>query len=412
MRRLSMVATALALAAAACGGGGGSGGGSTSFDPGKVSGTVVLSGWQASPEEGAALKQTLAGFATKYPSIKVDYQPVQGDYPTVMVAKFSAHQPPDLFYVDSSVAPDWIKQGALEPLDAYARDQNFDTGKFFPGYLDAFKGSNGTIYGFPKDGNTLALAYNDQVLKSAGVTPPATWDEVVSAGQKLKAAGVATPYCLADDLARVGAFIYQNGGSIVDVKGRKDMIDSPATKEAVSWYLNLFKLGVAKSDKDLGVQWCGQALGEQKSAMIFEGGWLDSFMKGGYPAVKYAWSPMPKGKDQATLGFTVSYSIAREAPHKQAAWVLLSYLTGADGMKLWTQGGVANPSRTDVPAPAGKEVLVQGGRYAHPWSFVPGFSKAVDAFNNAMTGAEQGNGSADTVISRTKAVIDQQLSGP
>lgn len=411
MRRLPMLAAALALAATACGG---ATGGSTasSFDPSKVTGTVVLSGWQASPEEGAALKQTLAGFAAKYPGIHVDYQPVQGDYPTVMVAKFSAHQPPDLFYVDSSVAPDWIKQGALQSLDGYLSDQHFDTSKFYSGYLNAFKSTSGGTYGLPKDGNTLALAYNDQLLSSAGVQPPTTWDEVVSAGQKLRAAGVSTPYCLADDLARIGAFIYQNGGGIIDVKNRRDLIDSPATRQAVQWYLDLYRMGLAKSDKDLGVSWCGEALGRQKTAMIFEGGWLDSFMQGSYPGVKYTWAPMPKGKQQATLGFTVSYSIGRESAHKQAAWVLLSYLTGPDGMKLWTEGGVANPTRTDVTPAAGKDVLVQGAKYAHPWSFIPGFSKVLDAFNNSFTGAEQGSGSADTVISQTKTVIDQQLSGP
>jgi multiple sugar transport system substrate-binding protein len=411
MRRLPVLAAALGLAVVACGGGGG-GSANTSFDPAKASGTVVLSGWQASPEEGAALRQALAGFEAKYPRIKVDYQPVQGDYPTVMVAKFSAHQAPDLFYVDSSVAPDWIKQGVLEPLDAYARDQHFDTSKFYPGYLNAFKGTDGQTYGYPKDGNTLALAYNDQLLASAGARPPTTWDEVVSVGQKLRAAGVATPYCMADDLARAGAFIYQNGGGIVDVKNKKDLIDTPATKAAVSWYVGLFKQGLAKSDKDLGVQWCGQALGEQKAAMIFEGGWLDSFMHGSYPNVKYTWAPMPKGKEQATLGFTASYSIGREAAHKQNAWILLSYLTGPEGMRLWTQGGVANPSRSDLPAAPGKDVLVQGSKYAHPWSFMPGFSKALDAFNNAMTAAEQGSGSTDDVISKTKTAIDQQLNGP
>jgi multiple sugar transport system substrate-binding protein len=411
MRRLRLLVAVMTLTVAACGGGS-STSSSTGFDPAKVSGTVVLSGWQSSPSEGAALQQTLAGFKARYPNIKLDYQPVQGDYPTIMVTKFSAHQPPDVFYMDSSVAPDWIKQGVLEPLDAYTRDQHVDTSKFYPGYLNAFKGPDGALYGLPKDGNTLALAYNKTMLGKLGVSPPTTWDEVLSAGRTLKAGGVATPYCLADDLARVGAFIYQNGGGIVDVKNKKDLIDSPATKAAVSWYLGLFQQGLAKSDKDLGVSWCGQALGEQKAAMIFEGGWLDSAMQSSYPSLSYAWAPMPKGKNQATLAFTVSYSIGKEAQHKQAAWVLLSYLTGVDGMKLWTQGGVANPSRTDVPVPAGKDVLVQGAKYAHPWSFVPGFSKALDAFNNGFTGAEQGNGSVDTVISSTKTALDQQLSGP
>lgn len=409
MRRWFTLLAVSILAVVGCGGGGGGGGGETSFDPGKVSGPVVLSGWTASPEEGAALKTTLEGFKAKYPNIKVDYEPISGDYPTAMVAKFAAHQPPDLFYVDSSVAPDWIHQGVLLPLDDYISGQHFDASKFFPGYLNAFKGPDGKIYGFPKDGNTLALAYNTDMLQRAGVQPPTDWNSMVSVGQALKTAGVAAPYCLSLDLARVGAFIYQNGGGIIDVKNKKDLIAEPATKEAVSWYMNLFRQGLAKSPNQLGVDWCGKALGEQKAALIFEGGWLDSFMKGSFPNVHYKWVEMPKGKQKATLAFTVSYSIGKDSAHKQAAWVLLSYLCGPEGMKLWTQGGVANPSRTDVPPAPGKEILVESASFAYPWSFTPGFSKVVDTFNNALTAAAQGNGSVDTVINQTKNVIDEQL---
>ena len=259
MRRWMIIAVGALLAQAACGGNGGSA--STGFDPNGVTGTVVLSGWQASPEEGAALRKTLDAFHAKYPKITVDYQPISGDYPTVMVAKFSAHQPPDLFYVDSSVAPDWIKQGLLENLSSYSSSQNYDTSKYFPGYLDAFKGSDGNIYGFPKDGNTLGMAYNKDMLAAAGVQPPTTWDEIVSVGQKLKASGVATPFCLPPDLARVGAFIYQNGGGIIDAKNKKDLIDSTATKDAITFYMNLYKQGLAKTPSDLGVDWPGKALG-------------------------------------------------------------------------------------------------------------------------------------------------------
>ena len=70
-----------------------------------MSGTVVFSGWQASPEEGAALETVLANFAEEYPNITVDYQPVAGDYPAAMTAKFSSGEPPDLFYVDFERRP-------------------------------------------------------------------------------------------------------------------------------------------------------------------------------------------------------------------------------------------------------------------------------------------------------------------
>ena len=409
MRRFWLFAASIALVLAqACGGTSGGGG---SFDPNTVSGTVVLSGWQASPEEGQALQAALNGFKAKYPKITVDYQPIAGDYPTAMVAKFSAHQPPDVFYVDSGVAPDWIKQGVLQPLDDWSSSRGFDTSQFYSGYLSAFKGSDGKTYGYPKDGNTLAMAYNTDMLSSAGVQAPTSYDQMMTVGAALKAKGI-TAYSLSPSLDRILAFVYGDGGSLLSSDKKHDAIDSKF-QTAVDWYLNLFKQGYAKTPSGLGVGWNGEALGKQKVAIIFEGGWLDSFMKGQYPSVNYKWVEMPAGTaGKATLAFTVSYSIGKDSPHKDAAWLLLTYLTGKEGMTTWTQGGVANPSRKDVAAPSGKEILVSSASFAHPWSFIPGFSKVNDAFNNAFTNALQSNGSAADVVSKTKAALDQQLNQP
>ncbi|HUE68719.1 MAG TPA: sugar ABC transporter substrate-binding protein [Candidatus Acidoferrum sp.] len=397
------------LVATACGGGGSGGGGN--FDASTVSGTVVLSGWQASPEEGQALQAALSGFKAKYPKVTVDYEPIAGDYPTAMVAKFSAHQPPDVFYVDSGVAPDWIKQGVLQSLDDWASSRGFDTSQFYPGYLNAFKGSDGKVYGYPKDGNTLAMAYNPDMLNAAGVQPPTTYDEMTKVGAALKAKGVVA-YSMSTTLDRILAFVYGDGGALLNSNKTQDAINSKF-KDAVSFYLNLFQMGYAKSPSQLGVDWSGKALGEQKAAIIFEGGWLDSYMKGSFPSVPYKWVAMPKGTaGQSTLGFTVSYSIGKDSAHKDAAWLLLTYLTGPEGMKLWTQGGVANPSRKDVPAPAGKDVLVSSASFAHPWSFIPGFSKVSDAFNNSFEAAVEGKGTVDDVVTKTKAALDQQLNQP
>ena len=409
MRRLLLLAATTVLVATACGGGGSGGGGN--FDASTVSGTVVLSGWQASPEEGQALQAALSGFKAKYPKVTVDYEPIAGDYPTAMVAKFSAHQPPDVFYVDSGVAPDWIKQGVLQSLDDWASSRGFDTSQFYPGYLNAFKGSDGKVYGYPKDGNTLAMAYNPDMLNAAGVQPPTTYDEMTKVGAALKAKGVVA-YSMSTTLDRILAFVYGDGGALLNSNKTQDAINSKF-KDAVSFYLNLFQMGYAKSPSQLGVDWSGKALGEQKAAIIFEGGWLDSYMKGSFPSVPYKWVAMPKGTaGQSTLGFTVSYSIGKDSAHKDAAWLLLTYLTGPEGMKLWTQGGVANPSRKDVPAPAGKDVLVSSASFAHPWSFIPGFSKVSDAFNNSFEAAVEGKGTVDDVVTKTKAALDQQLNQP
>jgi len=401
--------TSPAGSAAASSGTGESPAASSAFDPTSVSGTVVLSGWQASGDEGIALNKVLDGFKAAYPNIKLDYQPVATDYPTAMAAKFSSGSPPDVFYVDSSVAPDWIDQGVLQELDTMAAERGFDTTQFFPGYLDAFKGPDGKIYGFPKDGNTLAMAYNSDMLTAANVTPPTTWDELAAAATKLTT-GKQKAFCLNSSLDRALAFIYQNGGSLLSDDKTQNTVDTPEVKAALTTYLGWFKSGQGARAADLGDDWCGKALGLKQVAMIFEGGWLDPYMKSTYPDTKYAWAEMPKGADQATLGFTVSYSIAADSKNKDAAWVLLTYLTGPDGMKIWTEGGVANPSRKDVPPAAGKEILVKGADYAKPWSFIPGFSKIQDAFNNAMTAQIEAKSDDPTpVIQATSSAIDAAL---
>jgi multiple sugar transport system substrate-binding protein len=425
------VATAAAsiLLFSACSGGGGSpspggaaspAGGSpgasapasqtSGFDPNSVSGTVILSGWQASGEEGEALQKVLDGFEAAYPNITLDYQPIATDYPTAMAAKFSAQEPPDLFYVDSSVAPDWIDQGVLMDLDAMAAERGFDTSQFYEGYLEAFKGTDGKTYGFPKDGNTLAMAYNADMLTAAGVAPPTNWDELKAAAAALTA-GDKKAFCLNHSLDRALAFVYQDGGSLLSEDKTQNTADTPEVRDALQTYLGFFKNGQGARAGDLGDDWCGKALGEQQVAIIFEGGWLDPYMATNYPDVNYEWAEMPQGTEKATLGFTVSYSIGVDSANKDAAWVLLTYLTGPDGMKTWTEGGVANPSRKDVPPAEGKDILVKGAEYARPWSFIPGFSKINDAFNNAMTAQiEAKSDDPGPVVDATKAAIDDALS--
>ena len=429
--RPAAMAAAFMFAFSACSGGGGtpspSGGASpggaspdgasapaesapSAFDPTSISGTVVLSGWQASGEEGTALQAVLDSFEAEYPNITLDYQPVATDYATAMAAKFSAGEPPDLFYVDSGVAQDWIDQEVLQELDTMAAERGFDTSQFFEGYLDAFKGPDGQTYGFPKDGNTLAMAYNTDLLTAAGVEPPTSWDELKTAAEKLTAGGKQA-FCLNHSLDRARAFVYQDGGSLFNEDKTENTTDTPEVKNALQTYLGFFKNGQGSRAADLGDDWCGKALGEEQVAIIFEGGWLDAYMTQNYPDVKYAWAEMPQGTEKATLGFTVSYSIGVDSQNKDAAWVLLTYLTGPDGMTTWTEGGVANPSRKDVPAAEGKDVLVESAEFARPWSFIPGFSKINDAFNNAMTAQIEAKSDDPTpVVDATSAAIDEALA--
>jgi hypothetical protein len=179
--------------------------------------------------------------------------------------------------------------------------------------------------------------------------------------------------------------------------------------------MDLFKNGLGMTASDMGDGWCGDALGKKHAAIIFEGGWLDPAMTSTYPDVKYAWAPMPTGSSGSpvTISFTVSYSIGADSANKDQGWALLSYLTGKDGMTNWTQGGVALPSRKDVPTPKGKDVLAQESSYAKPGSgFMPGYDDVQKAFSDAFTNEIQKKSfSADPVVSATKDAITKALGG-
>ena len=370
-----------------------------------ASGTVIFSGWQASPDEGELLEQMIADFEGEYPDVTVDYQPVSGDYAQQRIADFSAGTPPDAFYVDSSLAPEWIEEGFLMPLDDYIEQTGFDTSQFYEGYLDAFRGPDGQIYGIPKDASTLAMFYNPDMLAEANVEPPTNWEELRAAAEALTTDD-RPGLCLSPSLDRALAFIYQAGGSIYNDDFSEVTFDSAETREALEFYLGLFEDGLAQSPAQIGAGWCGEAFDTERAAIVFEGNWLIPVLEGDTGEAAYEIAEMPQGAEQATLAFTVSYSIGADSENPDAGWALTSYLTGPEGMETWTSLGLALPSRQDVPTPEGRDALIAGAEYARPWSFTPGCADVNTAFNNAFTAAVEGSGSVDDIVSATVSAAE------
>ena len=340
--------------------------------------TVTLSGWSSSPEENDLLTQVVATFNRTHPNIKVDYTIIQGDYPTAMTARFAAHNPPDVFYVDSSKFPEWARQGVLQPLNSYITKSKYNTAAFIPGLLNAFKAGK-TIYGFPKDWSPLAMEINLSMLTTAGVKVPTTWAQLRSVAQKMASSNAVPngkPICLPADWARMLPFVFQNKASLASIQ-------SPAAAAAVNFYVGLIKSGLAATPDKLGAGWCGEALGKQTAAIIFEGNWALPYMKSTFSQVRYGAFPMVKGKTGGNLGFTVSYSMAKDAKNKPAAWALLSWLTGPVGQKLWISKGLALPSRTDLKPVGGRKAFIAAAPYVHGWGF-PNFSDTYTLMNNDL----------------------------
>jgi len=374
----------------------------------QASGTVTLSGWASSPTETKLLKAVIRGFEKTFPTIKVNYAPISGDYPAAMLAKFAARTPPDVFYVDSNVAPDWIKQRVLEPLDTYVAKSKLKTAAFYPSLLNGFKGPDRKIYGFPKDWSPLAMQSNNQLLASSGVTVPKTWAELSAAAKKLQVPG-GRAICLSPSWDRLLAFVYQNGGTFLNAAKTKSTVNTPAVAAAVNFYVGLIKSGVAGTPAQLGVDWCGEALGKAKAAIVFEGNWVVPYMTDTFPTVKFTNSKMVRGKQDGNLAFTVSYSMARDSKNKPAAWQLIRYLVGQPGMKTWTSKGLALPSRSDVKPVAGRAAFIAAAPSARPWQFAPAFSKVIDVANNELSAVLEGKQTVAGMLKKIEETANDAL---
>jgi multiple sugar transport system substrate-binding protein len=423
--RLVILSVVVMLIAASCGGGATNPPATTSgptdgasvgpteapFDPASITGDAVLGQWESSPAEGEALTTALEGFAAAYPNVTVDQQTIAGDYRAQMVTRFGAQDVPDIFYVNAEYAPEWIEEGFLLPLDDYIAAQGFDTSTFFEGYANIFKGEDGKTYGLAKDGNTIAMAYNTDLVP----TPPTTMDELIEVATSLKGTGsLKAPMCLNPGLDRGLAFIYAQGGSLLTEDNSASAIETTESTAAVQWYLDLFKDGLGQTNTQLGDGWCGEALGKGDVAIAFEGGWLFGYLNETFPDLKWAFAEMPTGSsgEKVTITFTAAYAIGADSVNKDQGWVVMQYLAGVDGMQLWTEGGIAVPSRTDVPVPDGFDVIVAGAEYAKPGSgFMPGYPDVQKAFGDEfLKQITDGTYDATAVVTATKTKIDEVLA--
>jgi multiple sugar transport system substrate-binding protein len=360
----------------------------------KACGNVTLNGFQSSPAEETRLAKVVADFERANPCIHVNYQSYN-NYQATLLAKFAAHKPPDVFYVQAEDFADWVRQGILQPLDSYVKSTKFSTKPFYSNLLNTFK-YQGHIYGFPKDWSSLGMEVNPSLLNGQPI--PKTWAQLRSVASKITVPN-GKPICFQADWARLMAFVYQAGGN-----GQFKNATSPAFRTAVNYYVGLIKSGLASLNDKLGSGWCGEAFGKQRAAIALEGNWMFPFMSSTYPDVHFVTAPLPKGKTRGNLAFTVSYSMAKESKNKPAAWQLLSYLVGKTGMQQWINLGLALPTRRDVHPVAGRQAFVRYPQFTHGWGNQVGFRHLwVDVANNELTAVIDGKESVNTMLQKIES---------
>lgn len=379
-------------------------------------GTVNFASWSSNPTESAALSKTLKAFTNKT-HITVNFQVLNGNYPALLKTRMTAGNAPDVFYMNSDVARDFILLHTLHSLNYLKKVKSFGFNKFYKSIQEGFV-YKGTTYGFAKDYSTLVLWYNKSMFKSAHISkPPTTWAQFTKDACKLtnKSKGIIGA-SLPADIARWLPFVYEAGGAWLNKNQNKAVINSKAALSALNFYANVYKKGCATFPSDVGAGWNGEAFGREKVAMAMEGNWMTSYMQQTFPNVKWGIADLPRGPHNhlSNLNFTAAYAMWAHTPHFKQATTLMEFLAGKQGEAVWAHNVFYLPSRSDVSAPAlpqGSKAYISQVKYSHGWFFPPGFAdSALTPVNNDLMKVMKGQMSPKSALSDMQSKSQHALN--
>ncbi len=286
-----------------------------------------------------ATEKLVAEFEKRNPDIKVELIWVpQMHYQTKMKTLAAAGQCPDLIYTgDVWVA--YMLPFLTDLTDLVERDaKEIDLDDFYPQVLEACR-HDGRYY-FLSNGMTISmLYYNRKIFDEAGVKYPTTewtWEDFISAGQKLTKKGPDGKVDIWGCDSVTGwwgewlIYVRQSGGALFNKELTKCLIDSPESVRGLKMYYDKiykykFSPGPGRGPSN------GFAGGQM--AMLY-GGHVNSWKN--YNALGLDWDVqiLPKGPAGRKGGEIAmdAYGISKTCKQKEAAWKLLKFLAAKENI--------------------------------------------------------------------------------
>jgi multiple sugar transport system substrate-binding protein len=340
--------------------------------PAHASALTVASWSVAGSKEADAVKRLLADYTAKY-HVSTNYQVINGDYPTAMKARIAAGTLPDVFYLNSDVAQDFIQTGGIHNLDFLKSSKSYNFNDLYSALVKGFMWK-GHVYAIPKDQSTLALYYNKDMFKAAGISqPPTTEAQFTADACKLtnKSKHIYGAVISAD-IARWWAFVFAAGGAVFNSDRTKVAIDNPGARQALTWYAGLVQKGCAALPSTVGATWNGDAFDKGLAAMVFEGNWLTQPTQQTAPNMHWGIAFLPKGPaGYGNLAFTAAWAMSAKTKHFAEASKLIEFLTDANGERLWDKYSGYLPARKSVEYPAADRVFMEQVKYSRDFFFPP-----------------------------------------
>lgn len=349
---------------------------------GSSANTVTYWLWDAN--QLPAYQACAKGFEKENPGLKVKITQLGwSDYWTKLTAGFIAGTQPDVFTDHIQKFGQFADLQVLEPLD----DLGIKNDDYQPGLSANWMGQDGHRYGAPKDWDTVALFFNQKLVKDAGLTAEElnnlSWnpkdggtfektiahltvdkngkrgDEPGFDKKNVKVYGLATNGGgYGDGQTQWSPFTASAGWDYTEKPrwGTEYQYGSKTFQSVIDWYFGLAEKGYMPPLSDYNIQsnQSNTQFAAGKAAISMDGAWMISTYHG-FKGIDVGTALTPAGPTgkRATMMNGLADSISKASDNKENARKWVKYLASDACQTVVGQAGVVFPA-----TPAGTEAAI------------------------------------------------------
>lgn len=361
----------------------------------KETGPINLTYWGFWDEE--KIRPAISEYIKLHPNIKISYTKQEKTfYRTRVQTQIREGSGPDIFEIRSSWLPMVFSDLAPAPGEILSLDEYSKS--FYPVAKDTFT-VNDQIYALPLSIDGLALFYNEDILKAAGVNSPKSWQDFLDASAKLtvkdggqiKTAGAALGTTNNIDFwpEILGLLILQQPGV---------NISSPSGAQAaeILKFYTSFVIDPRRKAWDQSLPSSTQAFAGGSLAFYFGTFEKIQEIKTLNPNLKFGIASVPQlPGGQTAWGSFWGEAVSRNSKHQKEAWAFVKFLTQKENILSL---GVP-PSRIDMAGSVSDPILqafISQGYLYKSWYL-----------NSSISDS----GINDEMVSSWKEAIDSVLQG-
>ena len=311
--------------------------------------------WDVAQRDG--MQAVCDAYTAHHPEVVIDVQVTSwGEYWTKLEASAESNTMPDIFWMHTNEILKYSDFGMLADLTDLYDDPAYYTDHYSEISLSNAQGSDGRMYGIPKDKDNVCLVYNREMFDAAGVSYPDeswTWDDLTEASQEIyDATGKYGYMAYADDQLGYWNFVYQKGGYILNEDKTAAGFNQPATIDAMKFYIGLQSTDWCPDQNYFAETSPGTAFFSEQGAMFLEGSWNLLAEMQNYPDMIGKWDiavlpacPDPaQGDGRASISNGLCYATAARGKNLEIVKDVLKFFGEEEAQRIQGESGAAIPA--------------------------------------------------------------------